>query len=55
MLWNTQMIFARRRHPESTGDDYNPSLYGLGLKMVKVTACKMYEWGCFIQVILKGI
>ena len=36
-LSNTHKLYARRRHgrrPDGAGDDYNPSLYGLGLKMI---------------------
>ena len=31
-LWNTHKLYARRRHLDGSGDDYNPNLYGLGLK-----------------------
>ena len=31
-LWNTHKLYARRHCPDGAGDDYNPSLYGLGLK-----------------------
>ena len=32
-LWNTHKPYACCRRPDGAGDDYNPSLYGLGLKM----------------------
>ena len=30
-LWNTYKLYAPRR-PDGAGDDYNPSIYVLGLK-----------------------
>ena len=31
-LWRAHKLYALHRRPDSTADDYNPSLYGLGLK-----------------------
>ena len=30
-LWNTNKLYAPCHHLDGVGDDYNPSLYGLGL------------------------
>ena len=34
-LWNTHKLYAHHHHPDSTGKDYKPSIYGLGLKTGK--------------------